>query len=478
LCAEQPPLPRSAFPHWLKVVIAMTLIATGLRFFALESSPPGFYRDEAAYAAQVICIRQSGHDLEQRNLPLMSTALPGGYVTPAYLYTGAAWTAVFGDSIASFRSLSAAYGALTVAGVYFLALTLWRKRESAWLAALCAAFSPWGFIFSRIAWDPPLAPCFLVWSLYFLLRGGRTPVWNAALAGVLAALACYSYPPMRAQALMVFPAVALYLWFVRSDIRYTLATFVLVAALALIPLVRLTLSGEIQGRFNMLNIFNEHYLAQFGGSSFLDVAKIFFQNLGSHLSATYLFLHGDRNLRHSTRAVGEWSWLEIFALAAAAFYALRAFVSIPPQKWRDLEWREPALLVWCYFAALVPAALTWEGNPHALRSIGAYPFVALLSGRALDGVCRIRPWAPWMVIVIGVAFASWYGSDFFLRYPQRSYVWFDTHVVKKALSLNSNQDSARLPEELGSVSKGYPDLAIAYFQLRSGIIRCARETRE
>jgi hypothetical protein len=35
------------------------------------------------------------------------------------------------------------------------------------------------------------------------------------------------------------------------------------------------------------------------------------------------------------------------------------------------------------FFAVVPSALTWEGVPTALRSIGAWPFVALFSGAVL-----------------------------------------------------------------------------------------------
>jgi hypothetical protein len=54
---------RPTLMDWsLWAVILLTIAVTALRFVALERSPPGFYVDEAAVSAQVICLRESGHD--------------------------------------------------------------------------------------------------------------------------------------------------------------------------------------------------------------------------------------------------------------------------------------------------------------------------------------------------------------------------------------------------------------------------------
>jgi hypothetical protein len=53
------------------------------------------------------------------------------------------------------------------------------------------------------------------------------------------------------------------------------ATFLI----ALLPLIKLTLTGEIQGRFQMLSITNDGYLQNHGGNSFLNILQIFLKTM-------------------------------------------------------------------------------------------------------------------------------------------------------------------------------------------------------
>jgi dolichyl-phosphate-mannose-protein mannosyltransferase len=455
---------------WLKLVGAVALAAGALRFVALDVSPPGFYIDEAAIAAQVICVRQSGKDIFGTPWPLFSPVLGGGYVTPPYLYSGIAWTAVFGDSIVAFRSIAALFGALTVVGVFCLAQALWRRRPVSGLAALCASLSPWGFLFSRIAWDPPLAPCLFVWGLFLLLQDSRWPRLSAGLGGISVALACYSYPPMRVQAALTIP-VCLLLAYRRGRRWAVIAPFAITLSVALIPLARMMMSSQFQGRSSYLSIFNEHYLSQFGGFSVPLVLRLFFGNLATHLSPGYLFWSGDRNLRHSTQASGEWGALEILGLATALGLLL-ARRSI----WRDRgEALSLGLTVIAYVFALVPAALTWEANPHALRSIGGYPFVALLAGFALARGIEVWPRLPAVILIVALVCGGWYFWDFFTRYPGRAAAWFNAPVAERALAIPKTGRVADY-DLLHSIEGGYPDLAIFYFKLSSGSVMCRPRT--
>lgn len=461
-------------PQWLLFIIPLVAFGVLFRFVALETSPPGFYVDEAAISAQVICLRQSGADLHGQRWPLFSQVLGGGYATPAYLYTGALWTALFGDSITSFRSMVALFGALTVVGVFFLALRLWRNPEVAWLSALCAALSPWGFQFSRIAWDPPLAPCFFILSLVLLLAAASKRRWINAMTGIIggafASLAMYSYPPLRVQVVLVLP-VFLYLAIRRerqslSRIPWFIGAFIVV----LIPLTKLTWTGEIQGRFNALSIFNEAYLRDHGGSSPLNVMRLFFENIGLNLSPRYLFLSGDANLRHSTQAVGEWSWLEILALAS----------SIPLLLYRrywetKADLRITLILAWAYLAAVLPASLTWESNPHALRSIGAYPFLALLAGWTLYRFTRWGRVAKALVSFVATTFCIWFGLDFYTEYPARADLWFDQPAVLRLSDVVQQGHADEISSAVRSVYPEYPDLAISYYELRFKTKTCATQ---
>ena len=238
------------------ILAAISIFAVAVRFFALESSPPGFYRDEAAIAAQIICVRQSWTDLDGIFLPAFSPALGGGFVSPPFLYFGVIWTSIFGDSVFALRSIASLAGALTVIGVFFLAQILFGCRGVAWFSALCCSISPWGFLQSRIAWDPAIAPALFVWSAYFLVRGpGHSSLLCGMFGGILGALACYAYPPMRLQALLVFPAIMLLLQLRRREMRIHALAFITSGIVAAIPLLKFTLTGELQSRVHHLAIW-------------------------------------------------------------------------------------------------------------------------------------------------------------------------------------------------------------------------------
>ncbi len=458
---------RARAPIWLALVAAVTVAVGGLRFVGLESSPPGFFMDEAAGAAQIICVRQSGANAFGTPWPSFSPVLGGGFLTPPYLYSAMAWTAIFGDSVAAFRSIAALFGVLTVAGVFVLAQALWQRREVSWLAALCASLSPWGFLFSRIAWDTALAPGLFVWGLGLLLRESRRPRLSAGLGGILVALAGYAYPPLRAQAVLTVPFFVLFAHR-RSRPPAAIATFAITLILAIIPLARLTLSGELQGRFHTLSIFNERFLSRFGGFSVPLVTLVFLRNLAVSFSPVYLFWSGDRNLRHSTQAVGQWGALEILGVVIAVGMLLAR-----RRLWRNRdEALSLGLIVVAYVFAIVPAALTWESNPHASRSIGAYPFIALFAGFALARAIDMWPRLPAAILAVALVFAGWYFWDLFTRYPERSAAWFDAPVVERAHAVSKTGSAADYERALRSIDPGYPDLAILYFKLSSGHMTC------
>ena len=111
----------------------------------------------------------------------------------------------------------------------------------------------------------------------------------------------------------------------------------------------------------------------------------------------YLFFTGDPNLRHSTQIMGELGWLDILALGcflfAGLFAVARAFrpqpgaASAPPSR----AWSVAACAILAGAFATLPAALCWEGLPHALRSMGGWPAVAVFTGSVLSVAWRRWP---------------------------------------------------------------------------------------
>ena len=106
---------------FLGALLALLIVA---RFTGLDRAPPGFYVDEAAIAAQVICLRTTGADADGNPWPLFAPVLGGGQASPPTLYFGALWTAIGGDSVASFRALAAFAGVVIIASVVAVTASL------------------------------------------------------------------------------------------------------------------------------------------------------------------------------------------------------------------------------------------------------------------------------------------------------------------------------------------------------------------
>jgi hypothetical protein len=112
-------------------------------------------------------------------------------------------------------------------------------------------------------------------------------------------------------------------------------------------------------RFQHLSIFSSP-----GGLA--EAVPLFVKNYFAHLSPSFLFLQGDSQLRHSLMGFGE---LHIFA-APLLLYGL--YIIGRRRTKFDL------LLLGWFLVFPIPASLTREGIPHALRTIVALPMPEII----------------------------------------------------------------------------------------------------
>ncbi len=408
-------------PWQNRLIIAFVLIATVLRFYGIASSPPGFYVDEAVGAANVLCIHQTGSDLSSHSLPLFSQGLGKGYYTAPYLYGELFWTSIFGTSVTAFRTFLAFITTLTL-GFLFLWLRKRVSEKAAYIGILLASISPWAFQFARIAWDPPLAPFFLMLALWFFDLEKK---WNW-IAGTLAlALASYSYPAARLQAavlLVLIPGFAF-----RSKIK-SLVLF----GLSMIPMVWYTIKDpNFTVRTKMLILWSGHPMNPYRNDSFFELIGDFLKQVSEHLTPTFLFVSGDQNLRHSSQSVGMMSWPEGLLLTLGIFFCIGWF-------FRTKKKKEPSAKPTVYlalflltgaFLGLASASLTWEGAPHALRAIGAWPFFILLAALVYDRIEAKFPkklFFPQVFTGLCILFAGYFYYHYFNTYPTIAQGWFQT----------------------------------------------------
>ena len=440
------------------MVIALGWCA--MRFIGLEKVPYGLSTDETLGGLHVACLAQTGASADGQPWPLFATGIAGGLYTPTYLYTLFAWTRLFGLSITAIRGLSAAASIAGIIGVGLLARTVADNR-AARLAMAAAALSPWSFQVSRLGDDAPMAPALLVWAVYLFLRSPR--VGWAIAGGVVMALAGYTYPPVRLEAALV---TLLLLVVERERLRPArlVAFFGSMAVLA-VPLVIRMLDSDFMGRTKALTILNADYVHANRGhlTPATFVVKQLLENLFQHLGPSFLFFTGDANLRHSTQIMGELGWLDIFALGclglAVAIVIFRAFRpghggEKPPSR----LWLVAGCAALAFGFGVLPAALCSEGIPHALRSMGAWPAVALFTGATLSAAWSRSPLVPALALALAVAQTVHFVPYYFHVYPKDSFAVWDG-ALREAAERRDLAGFAR-------VARPYPELGFRYYLIR------------
>ncbi|HXU62111.1 MAG TPA: hypothetical protein VN962_10440 [Polyangia bacterium] len=457
------------------ILLAVAVALLGARFVALELSPPGFYVDEFLGALHVVCLSQTAHSSSGQAWPLFAEGGGGGFYTPVFLYLGAGWTRLFGPSIYSFRAMAALAGVMSVLGATAVAKRAAGPRFAFWTFVL-ACLSPWGFQFSRIAWDPPLYPAFLVWAVHVWLGGRRTAL-QGALSGALFAGALYSYPPARIGAPLLFAALLVGGW---ARLRWQqVVGFGLSATALLAPLLVRYGDPAFRGRGADLSIFSGAFIRDHRGHwpKWFFVIRSLLDNIHAHFTPSFLFLGGDQNLRHSTQYFGELGLLDAFALVmglALLVAAVRGRMHPSPPDGRSAGVPAARTLASYFglagigiFCGILPAALTWEAVPHALRAIGAWPFFSMLGGGLLVlGEARWRA-ARASACTVAVLHAALMLFVYFRLYPP---------LAEGAFSSSLHDSFARTaaldPDDKASlVSRESPE-GIRYYLIRSGKYDC------
>jgi hypothetical protein len=436
------------------------------RFIGLEASPPGFFIDEARPAVHAMCLAETGKDAEGKPWPLYSTATGGGNHTFVLLYFDIVWMKLFGKSIAAFRAASAFWILVTAFGLFFLARSLAAmvpessveepdgeadrstRKALPWMILLAALLSPWSFQFSRVAWDLPVAPAYMILALVGMVRchrGGKIAIVWALFAGICAALAMTAYAPLRAVVPLVLTVVGLVLLSVTQEwsARWTFIKGMLAAALAATavfwPTISMMADGKINDRTNNVAIWRPDWVSAHAGSlprwEFL--IKNFLDNFALHLRPSFLFISGDESLRHSPQIEGQLSPVDMLALALVGGLMILLLLRLVRGKTPVLEVAAPILpattrsfvgiafiAMLCAFCGLVPAALTFEAIPHAGRAIGAWPFIPVFSGTVLAIAWGRRKWVVPVLAIVALAHTIYFLPLYFYAYDGAAKHWF------------------------------------------------------
>ncbi len=353
-------------------LLAIIVVAgAGLRFYRLESVPPGLYTDEAYYALDALDVLAGAR-------PVYFPANNGR--EPLFIYGLAASLAAFGRTPLAVRLPAAGLGVLQILAAYVLGRVLFGRRVALLMAAL-AAGSFWAVALSRIGLRattlPPLAALMLAAAAAgFKLRRR----WLIALAGALCGLCFYTYLSAR---LIPLPLIGFgVFWYSARRLRgekpggpaaalaWDLSAFVLPAAVVAAPLALYAL------REPQIYLGRIEQVAVFGGGTPNGWSAL----LGNLAAVAGMFLGpGDLNARHNLPGRPVFD-----PVLGVAFYAgvVLAFQRV----WKRGDGASALVLLWTG-TMLAPTVFSQDA-PHFLRAIGALPLVFAFPALAFEAAWK------------------------------------------------------------------------------------------
>lgn len=366
-------------------IVLLTLLAGLMRFAGLNDRPAGLFRDEAekgynawalATTSGVLDLHRPGsrNPLEWNHLPFMID-VTGTRTSAIYHYASVPFIWMGGLTPGTTRAAAAAAGTLTVLLAALLIYFAWGAGYGLVTAAVFA-LCPWHLIFSRWALQGIFVPLFIVvtlWGMHGFERGKR---WGLPLAGAALGMLFYAYsgaqPFVAAWGLCL---VAIYGKRLAHYVRRErggpwLALAFLIFLVPLIPTVMARLAPGGSERMGRIAIWSDPSLGAFG------IVARFVINYLQHLNPVYLFFTGDGLPRHNVPFTGQLSLTDVLFLPLGLVLCRR----------------KP--LAGALYAALlcgpIPAALTNDGIPHALRSFAMMPACAIfIAGGVVDSLGRL-----------------------------------------------------------------------------------------
>ncbi|HVO28892.1 MAG TPA: glycosyltransferase family 39 protein [Candidatus Paceibacterota bacterium] len=423
---------------WL--LAGILIIATFLRFYHFTTTPPGLYPDEAMDGNNAAEVVQTGHPqvfyVEDNGREGLYVNLVAAVLEVYPVYEP--WV---------IRLPAAVAGVLTVLGLYLLVAELF-GYEVGLLAAFLLATSFWHINFSRIGFRAILAPLFLTWAAYLLAKAfrSRRRVSDTLLpiaAGVVYALGFYTYIAYRVTPLLLL----LFIPFFRKTPHFwkKVAVFAVVTFLVAAPI----------GWY-----FVQHPADFFGRTSQISVTNspTPIQDLAVNIAKTagMFNFHGDENWRQNVAGAPELFWpVGILFLLGIA---LCLYQLLPWKKDERFLFSLSNFGIWFTIAwfllAGLPAVISDEGIPHALRSILMLPPALIFA--AIGGVWFYRAmkrtsktFARSIAILFLVLVAAFAYVDYFI-------VWAMNQNVPGAF----NADYVTIGNEINALPTGLPKYVV------------------
>ncbi len=409
----------------IEIILVVLIITLGafLRFYQLDEIPLGVYPDEAANGIN------ANQVADGENLQVFFQ--DNGGREGLYIYITAGMFKLFGSSVWALHATSVIIGILTLILFYLLAKELF-GRKIGLIALFLFSISTWHITLSRDGFRGILVPLITVGLLYFLIkayRSKKTIFW--IISGAFLGLGAYTYIAFRMVPLILV-LLLLYYYFIqkntfwkRKNFRRGIIILLISTFIIITPFLIHSISHpeDFIGRAGGVSIFNpDLWEGGFVKTAFMSVVK----TLGMFNFA------GDNNFRHNLASMPMLNfWVGILFL----WGILISVINFKKSKY--------FLLLAGLLTMLLPATLTAEGVPHALRAIGTLPFVFLLAALPFKYFFRIKQkrFLKYGLAILGIVFLGSITYDNYTRY-------FVTYAEKPEVYSEFRSDLRELGEYL------------------------------
>lgn len=422
-------------------------VAGYLRLSNFTQNPPALYYDEVDAGYQAYSLLKTGKDYFGSKWPVSFHSL-ADFKAPFLIYFQAASIGLFGLNEVGVRLPSVFFGLLSIV-VFFLFL-FQVSRKNYWLSLIgtfVLSILPWHFHYSRIAFE--------VISMFFCLTTGFWLFFSAVLKkrGLLLffsllffSLSIYAYATARLFLLLI--GLLTFLIYRREiiDFGFKKLLFCFLGVLIILTPFLIDLPKNIH-RFSYINIFSDSNLKyeidreRLIDSSFQKekevgmkatlISKIFHnkplswgltagKNYFNSFSFSFLFLSGDKNLRHNVLGFGQ---IQLIFLPFLVIGLFKLFEIIKNKERLNLiSQKEAFFLLVFLLISPIPSSITYEGGTHATRLfLMILPLVCLISLGIYEFLDWFKPkikiYIGFLLVIPIILNSIYYFHYYFIHYP-------------------------------------------------------------
>lgn len=431
---------------WVSKLFFILLIFTlglgiFLRFWKINQIPSALYWDELDVGYQAYSFLKTGKDYYGNNFPIYFHSF-ADFRTPLYIYLTAPFIHLFGLTALAVRLPALLFGLISIFLIYLVTLELTKNKIAGIVSSIVLTFNPWIFHYSRISFELTCMLMFFLLGIYSFLRSLKSAKWLILSAlGFSLSIWAYSIAKLFVPLFLIGLLVIFKKEILKIPKKHLLISTTCLVLLTF-PIFFSNFFNKGGMRFSEVSIFTDPTIGkeidtnrqkqneisgnskEFGQSStlinklvynkYLTYADEFSKNYLRSISFEFLFLEGDKNLRHSPNGIGQFYKIEFLTL----FLGL-VFIIV---NWSKFKKNYLVLIFWAILAP-IPSALTREGGNHASRLFFLLPTICIFISLGIALVLQ-ETYKKMATVILSVYLILYIYQNFiFLNNYFTSYAW-------------------------------------------------------